>query len=439
MPTVGSMNKKTVSAVQLLDKRDIFPHIVDIQNEADFADLLKMMGRFESVAATNWSYHNYVNDAVNVLLTAGTVTNSGTPTVTLLVTPVNFVRVGDQITTIAGKNAIVTSVTRGASDTIIVKSVDNTNLTITAADKIPVVGRAEFENSSSPENLKFVPTKYENKIQIFRETDKITDVELGNEIEVMVNGQPYIVDYNAIKKVQSLKSRISGAYIAGQMSTDSFSDASPVIANADNYTAQTTRGLYDYIALYGVSDTAASPGAITFADISDLVNQLVANRAPNSYFQWESTAVGLIYDAYLKGTSNTGLTSARLNVDGKEINFMVEKYIAGGITFQRMRLPILDNSQLFNFSTGLFRKYAYFVPADKVKTEGGPAVGRIRIRYKKQTSPGNMGNEMIRETVGGMFSEQGDTQVANKTKEWYTAQGLECLGVQHFAKQQVIA
>lgn len=438
MATNGIQNKKTVSAVTFLDKRDIFPSIADIKNEADFIDIMALAGRAEKVEATQWDYHTFVNDDLSQQLTAGTVTNNATTAVTIQVTPIGAVRVNDLLTCTDGKQGVVYSVTRGGSyDTIVLKG--DVALSVTAADKLPIGSRAEYEGSSAPENLKYVPTKYYNKIQIFRETDQITDVELQNEITVNVNGQPYIVDYNGIMKVLSLKAKVNYQMIAGQMSSDSFSDASPVIADANSYTAQRTRGLYDYIATYGVNDTVTSVGTLAWADLTDLVSQLVANRAPNNYLMLHNTAVGMVYDAFLKGLNSSGVYSGKLTLDGKELNLETEKFSLGGINFQKMRLPILDNDKLFNFSGNVFRKNAYFIPADKIKTVGGAPVGRLRIRYKKQTSAGNMGSEMIRETVTGMFSELGNNSSANRTKEWYTAQGLEALGVQHFAKQIVIS
>lgn len=433
MATIGSLNKKTISAVSMLDARDIFPNIIDTKNEDDFSNILQMMGRYDSVEAKNWDFHNFVTEDVNLQLTAGTVTNNASTAVTVVVTPEDTVRLNDLITTVAGNQGIVTSVTRGSgSDTIIIKG--DTALSITAADILVVGSRAEDEESSAPENLKFTPTKYTNKIQIWRETDKVTDVELGNEVEVTVNGQRLIVPFQAIKKLQKLKSNISYQFVAGKMSADSFSDASPVIASN-----QRTRGLYDYIVTYGVSDTVATPGTVLYTDMTDLVAQLVANRAPSDYLIWHATKVGVAYDTLFKNLGSSGITSGRLNVDGKEVNTEVEKFSVGGVNFQKMRLPFLDNDKLFGNSGNIFSKCAYFIPAGKIKTEGGPAVGRIRVRYKKQNSAGNIGNEIIRETVGGMFSQAGTTQVANATREWYTAQGLECLGVPHFAKQIVTA
>jgi hypothetical protein len=433
MPTIGSLNKKTVSAVSMLDARDLFKNIIDTKNEDDFSNVLKIMNRYESVEAKNWDYHNKVTEDINVQLTAGTVTNNASVAVTVVVTPEDTVRLNDLITTVEGNQGIVKSVTRGSgSDTIIIQG--DTNLSVTAGDILVLGSRAEDEESSAPENLKFLPTDYYNKIQIFRETDKITDVEFGNEVEVEVNGQRLIAPLQAIKKLQKLYSNISYQFIAGKMSADSFSDASPAIASN-----QRTRGLYDYIVTYGISDTVATPGTMLYSDQLDLVNQLVANRAPSDYFVWHNTKVGGAFDVLFKNLGSSGLTSGRLNVDGKEINTEVEKFSVGGIRFQKMHLPFLNNDKLFGNTGNIFAKCAYYVPAGKIKTEGGPSVGRIRVRYKKQGSAGNIGSEFIRETVGGMLSSAGTTQVANATREWYTAQGLECLGVPHFAKQIVTA
>lgn len=439
--SVGSQDKKTVSAVAMLDKRDIYAGVIDIYSEDDFMDILNLMGRSEKLDATQWEFHNFVDEKIHSVLTSsGAVTGSGTATISVAVTPVNIARVGDLVNTAGGRQAQITAVTRGASDSITFKTNDNAVITFVTGDKLSLVSRAEFENSDAPENRRFTPTKYLNKVQIFSEVQKITDVEAQNQVEIAVNGKHYMIDYDSIKKVQLLKSSVSAQFIAGEMSADSFSDSAPTITDASGYTSQKTRGLFSYTALYGVNDTVASLGTVTKADIDDLVNQLVANRTPsNNYFQFGSTKSIQAYENYLKGTSNTGLYSARLNVDGKEVNFNVEKYSTGGITFQIMRLPILDNPDLFNYTGNIYNRSMYFVPADKVKTVGGPAVGRIRIRYKKQSSLPGLGSDMIKEAYSGMYADGGNSLKANAEKRWVTAQGLECLGVQHFAKQIVLA
>ncbi|WP_407522664.1 hypothetical protein PDL71_15435 [Lacibacter sp. MH-610] len=437
---LGTQNKKTVSAVDMYDARDIFRDgILDIYDQEGLMDILKLSNRMEKHTSSNWVFHNFTDEDVNRTVTAqATVLTSGTPSVTVPINVQNYVREGDLITTVSGKQARVFSVTRGTPDSMVIKSVDGGNLTVTAGDVLVVGSRAERENSNAPENLNFTPTKALGKIQAFSETYRITDVEKFDTKEVSVQGSKMIVDYGALKTLQKLLSQVNYQMIAGQMSATSFSDSAPGDVDADGYTYQSTRGLHDYIAFGGgVSDSVASAGTFTKADLDDHVNQIVANRTTaTSFLGLRSTKIANIMDSYFKGTSNTGMTSARLQVDGKEINFDVEKVTSGGLTFQYAVLPILNNPRLFNMTGNIFHNTLYHIPLDKVKLVGGGYAGRIRLRYKN--TPSEYGNGMIAEAHSGMFGKGGNSLKANMEKRFYTAQGLEILGPQHFSKLQFI-
>jgi hypothetical protein len=296
------------------------------------------------------------------------------------------------------------------------------------------------EESGAPSSQRYNFTKYYNKIQIFRESDKISDVQKAAKLEVNFKGQPYIMYVQHAQKIQKLRGQIAAQCIAGKMSTYSFSDASPAVADANGNTFQTTRGLDDYTGTYGVTDSLTSAGTVTTADMRDLCAQLIAVKAPNDYMIWLSSISGSIYDEYLKGLGSSGVQSAQLSVDGRSVDLEVDSWKFAGFKFQKMVLPILNHPQLFNFtgSAGI-NKNAYFVPTGKVKTQlGGGLLPRIRMRYMPQPKEG-AGDSMIHESLQGLYAPTPVGRDANLTADWITAQGLEVLGAQHFAKQQVQA
>jgi hypothetical protein len=102
-----------------------------------------------------------------------------------------------------------------------------------------------------------------------------------------------------------------------------------------------------------------------------------------------------------------------------------------------MAMPIQDQPVLFGQT--VINKCAYYVPYNnRVKVQGGGYDSAMRVRYVPAQT--KFGNDMIGEIHSGAISPvnpNGDAM--NWTCSWTTAQGLECLGVQHFLRQQVLS
>jgi hypothetical protein len=443
MPTTGAMNKKYISAIAYMDQREIEKSVVDIQNEDDFLDFFIVSQRYEK--SSMFDYHNFVNEALFLVLVINdaTVTGSGTATVsfTLSTGTSGYVRLWDTVITPLGKQAIVTALTPGAQDDITIKSVDGSTLTIADTNKLAVISNAQVEKSGAQESRRYSWTKYFNKIQIFRESDEITDVQKASKVEVNFRGQPYVMLVQHAQKMQSLRGQIAAQCLAGQMSSTSFSDASPAIANAAGHTFQTTRGLHNYIIDQGgIQDTVTTPGTVVLADIKDLVTQFVANKCPTNYIMWHGVLTGAHYDDFLKNLGSAGLTSVRMIINGREVDMMVEKWQYAGFIFQKKRLPIIDHPQLFNFTgASNIYKHVYFIPTDNIKTQLAGVLPRIRMRYIEQPLEGGTGDSIYKEVNQGLLAPVPVGRDANWTTDWITYQGLEILGAQHFAKQIVAA
>lgn len=444
MPTTGIVDKPHISAISFFDQREIERSVIDIQNEDDFLDIMQLTGRYEPTDM--FDYHNFVNEALFVLgdTTGAVVSGSGTTIVTTTLTTATsgFARPQDTVLFPNGKNGVIYTVTpAGGQDTLVIHSQDNTVLTHTSGQKLSFISNAQYEQSSNPTSQRYTWTKYLNKIQIFRESDEITDVQKASKVEVQFNGQPYVLVVQHTQKVQKLRAEIAAQCMAGKMSAQSFSDASPTFADANGHAWQATRGLDDYIGTYGISDQIATLGTFATADMKDLINAMIANKTPNNFMVWHATAPGMVIDDYLKALGSSGVQSVRLVIDGRTVDLEVDKWKYGGFTFQKMRLPILDHPQLFNYTGGTdMSKNLYYVPTDKVKTQLGKGpIARIRMRYVPQPMEGGTGDAIYRETNQGLLAPVPVGREAKWTTDWLTYQGLEVLGAQHFAKQKVIA
>jgi hypothetical protein len=276
----GILNKQYVSSLDsFLDTREINKLVTDIQNEDNLTDILNLASRKKPIATGQPFYNTYVNDKLFFLLdtTGGTVNGSGTVSVNFTCTAATsgLVRKDDILLAPTGVISVIVTnvVTASGIDTVYVKSVSGANITLTAGDKLSVYSVAVGENSTSQANLRFGQTRYFNKYQIFREISIVTDVQTAATVETTYNGQPYFAVKDHLEKQVKLKGDINAAFIAGDMSSTSFADASPFLVDANSSNGngggavQTTRGLHKYNDLYGNTIVDGTLGTFQKADL----------------------------------------------------------------------------------------------------------------------------------------------------------------------------
>ena len=245
--------------------------------------------------------------------------------------------------------------------------------------------------------------------------------------------------------IHSGESVVGGSTLGDSMAfgSTSFTDATVFQAdpNTDgngngggNY--QTTRGLDSYIQNYGITPAVASANTVALTDVDSVLDALTANRAPKKYTVLGSSATIRSYDKLWKNLGSSGVTSARLMVNDKTIDFGVQQVMYGGYELNYALLPILDQPTMFA-STNIV-KNAYFIPLDKmVKIQGGGNEPAIRVRYVPAQTKFTT-NELFSEYhSGGENPINPNGSAANWTVGWKSIQGLEVLGAQFFARQGV--
>lgn len=444
MASTGITNKQYISLINFLDTREILKQIVDIENDIGLAEIFKPT-RYQ--VTPQETYHHFVNESLFKVFdtTAQTVTGTGTATITATgtVATSGYARKGCLIYFPTGAAVgYVTNVTTAASkDTLTIASVDGSNITSAAGDKYGVSGVTVGEQSQNPTNVKFGLTKYFNRIQVFREVNDITDIQKASTVEVEFEGKSYIVYKDLWEKLNLAKGSVNAAFFAGRQSATGFGDANPT-APPDPYVSTPTsftQGLYQYIANYGRSTTVATPGTYVEADNSTLLAQLLAAKAPKDLFWWGGTLANNVMDTYLKNLGTSGVNSVRMVVDGKEIDFMVDKWTRGGFTFQKSTMGILDSQE--QFVNTVYPKYAYIVPTGKAKVEGGDGyVPRISARYFKTQVARNMGDDVWEEWHSGALAPTGPIgDVRIWRANFVSTQGLEVLGAMQMVKMQITA
>lgn len=448
MASVGIINKSYVSVLDpLVDTREIAKQVTDLYNEDELTDLLLLGDRKEVTQQP--IFYDFVNETLFKLLdtTGATVTGSGTPLITTkgTVATSGHARKNDMAKFADNNVGLIQSVTTaGGQDTVVIKSVNGTNITHVAGEKISIISMAVGENSESPVNIRYGLSSYSNKVQIFRETSKITDVQNATTIEVTINGSNRWVAKDHIDKTIKLKGSINAAMWGSDMSTTNFTDASPALVDQISVTnggggggVQTTRGVDKYAESYGTLLNNATLGTNVMGDLNDALDAIQAARGPKNYLVVGSDKSLRQVSAFYKGLGSGGVTSARLAVDGKEVDFNVDRATWGATTLNYAPLGILNHPVLF--SQTIIAKSLYYIPYDmKVNVDGGGSKPAFGIKYFPSQS--NFGNDMIEEIHYGANSKvnPNGTQAAMMT-DWKTTQGLQVLGAQFIVRQKVRA
>jgi hypothetical protein len=316
-------------------------------------------------------------------------------------------------------------------------------MAVVVGDKIQFGSNAFSEKSGAPENRRYGLTKYYNNIQVFREVDEISDIQKEAKIEVNVGGDYHILPYQTVQKVIKLNGDISVQMLAGTKSATLFNDASPALAGANGLPVQTTGGLDWYVTTYGISDSAAVLGTFGFVELDEIIDNLIANKAPTDMMVFMGSRAYRVMSKFLKQLGSSSVDSRRLNVDGKDFDFNVEHLSYGGYEFDFVHVPIFDHPQLFSATlVADVNGSMYFVPKDQVDTVDNGRQPRMQIRYTPTPFMGSAANKssngMITEWRTGALAEVPTSSTMQLHTDWETAQGLECLAVKHFQKYRVI-
>ncbi len=399
-----------------------------------------------------FNYHNFVNNDVYEVGTISAVTTTGLAQIQFTInTAATFPRVGDLIQTNnannVGKMARIQAVTFGSGTaTLTVRSVGGNSAAFyaTVNDLVAFASNAFAERSTAPVNRRYGLTKYFNNIQIFREVDEISDVQKVAKIEVNVGGNYHMLAYQTIQKYVKLQGDISVAMLAGVKSDTTFSDANPFLADpTSGLPIQTTGGLDWYVTTYGISDQAAVLGTFGFTELDDIIDNLIANKAPTDMMVIMGNRAYRIISKWIKQLGSASVDSRRLNIDGKSIDFNVEHLDYGGYSFDFLHIPIFDHPQVFGSIRPDITGSLYLVPKDQVDTLDNGRQARMQIRYTEKPFMGggsrNMSsNGLVTEWRTGALAEVPTDSVMQLHTDWETAQGLECLAVKHFQKYRIV-
>ncbi len=444
--STGIINKPYVSALDsMIDTREINKLLTDVYNEDELSDILISADR--RMPTVQPVYYTFYDDPIikSVTVTSNTGTGSVQVTPALSSATSGYTRIGDMVMFTNNIVGIVTAVSSSSGiDTLTIKSVAGVNITLGATDTLSLFSRAVGENSATGTNLRYGLTKQSNKLQIFREQSRITDVQNASTIEVNFQGSPKYIMKDHWEKRVKMKSDVNAAIWGSDMSVTSYSDTNPFLVDtvtgdgtlAGNGAIQTTRGINKYTDLYGIALVNGTLGTYQKTNLDDLIQNLINVRAPKKQLACTSTIAKTTIDTFLKNLGSSGVNSVRLVVDGKELDLEVDRLKYGGFEINYAVIPMFDHP--VTLASGTITKNVFYLPYDnKVKVEGGGSDTQMRMRYFPRQTP--YGDGLTAEVHYGALSPIN----ANGTgmywgTDWVTAQGFECLAPQFLVKQKVI-
>lgn len=423
---IGQINKSYVSSINFLDQREILNKVLDITNEeSSFLDVMELTGRSEVTSVPE--YHHFVNEELYVLATVsgGGTTPAVSLTLTIDATAYGSTNQGELVLLPSGKVGYIVS--KGASNTIVVKSVDGTNISVADGATISFFSNAAGEGSLSPAAKKWGLTKYANQVQTFKGKFEITDIQKASKVEVEFQGKPFYMYKGQHESLVKFRGDISAALMFGRMSSTKYSDANPALVDSEGKPVQTTMGMDQYVTTYGVNQDLATAGTLALADIQTLTQTLNKARCPQEYFVFLGTTQNILWDNLFNNLGNSALLSqgARFQIAGKNIDLGIDTVKIYGRTFHKKYLPLLDHKNIINFSGGYNAKdSAYGVPAGKIKTNDGQVVDRIGVKYMA----GDGTDLKYREILLGGLAPVPTNERSVLEIHYQSTQGLQILG-----------
>jgi len=411
--------------------REILSSVLDVQNEEDsFLDVMQSLGKLKPVSQP--VYHAFVNEALykdNVV----TISEAGAGTgqqADIACSSTGTARVGDLMMGTSGNIYLIKSIGAAGVTFVPVDGAGDASDYNAAGDKFVVFSNAQGEGSGSPDPIKYGLTKQSNRVQIFKNKYRISDVAKASKVTVEYKGKPYFIYKGTYEALQRFRGDISNSLMFGKGSGDFYAGASVGDMNIDGNAVQTTNGLREELKAGGILESGSPYDFNTnvLTTLQDLTSALNKARAPKDYWMWVGTSANIKIDNALNGLDGSGLTSARFSVDGRSIDLGVDKFKLYGRTWNKKQMSILDHNELGSTVTGSGE--IYLVPTGQVKTAGGGgSQDYLQVRYLE----GDGNNFSFRETLTGGLAPTPTSADAILDVNYQAIMGLEVLGKEHCA------
>jgi len=445
----NTINFDYISSIELMQEPDFLVDVLDVNpDEMTVLDIMDVLpGRKE--VTKNPLYHAKFAKSVlkkSVVDSVDGVKDGGAADTNLLVTvdsAATLPAIGDIAsyglpTATLDKQGVVVAVTP-ATPSFEIRPLESgaTIGTPVADDEFVYTGSAHIEGGSAPEGHRPEWYDTQNRIQIFKDADEITELQDASVMKFQHNGSP-----RALYKMQADLLLRHRAKIAAGLMVGLQSDTE----DADNYKTYTTQGLYNYIIggdgkkmTTGGVNTSLGGSAVTLAKLRETSRALDKKGAPKSFMVYAGGDWKADFEEEVRTLTGVAAGGIRWDMWGdsdpkkRAADLGVDVFRVYGRTLNVKAVDAFDKEELFA-SKGYadLAGTAMFVPNSEVKiNHGKKSVQRMKLRYMN----GVGGDYIHSENVTGRLAPTPTNTTATLKVDYMTIIGLECLGIEQFAIQ----
>lgn len=438
---VGATGKDYISSISMLDEREIWQQVLNVTNEdATLLDLLQLTDKMSMVTQPTYSafFNNYLfRSGVMSAVDATTDGQSAGENIQFTLTAdAELPLVGDIAMFTNKQTATVISV--NTSTRVVVAQPESSSYIINpsgtavaAAQKVIFFSNTHSEGGTDPSGRRPDLSRTENSIQIFKNANKITDLQKAATIEVMYGGEKKILFKMQHDTLMMHRAAISNAFLVGSKAKYTPSGAS--------YDAYKTQGLRKYIlggdgSVYttgGVSVSASgSPSQANFKTMSRTLDK---RGAPSEYHLWVGGDFGANLDDLL--TTLTPFVQGGIQYndwgsgDAKQrsIDLGVSSFKIYDRTFHKKTIKVFDHPELFGATGFDFSNEAYLVPAGQIGVDAsGEKQNYISGKYME------VNGKQTYEFVGGKLAPRPTDDEAALKWSYESICGLQVVGTRLF-------
>jgi len=401
-PGTGAVNAAythdLVSSFDIL-KPDVWAKLIRRHGRqgAEFFSTIRALGF--SVPTNNEDYSHFEDDWIHetVGVVAPIVQGGVGAVTTFTIAPASidangnfYVRVKDDILLKDGTMCYVTDIT-GTVVTIAPKSSTNT-ATVVATDELIITSNSNDEGTAQPTSRFSGTRKYENVLQIIKETLTVTGTQMTdglwfNQVQIPGENGKNISAYY-VKGQEDAEYRLAlemeGATLFGEKNTNT-----AVVLDPDTGKAvRSTEGIVPYIINEG-NEVNYTPGSFTVSKFNEINKIADREYAPNYYCGFlgidlheeiDDTFVDYLKDTNVSFT-NDMLGGGEMGAK-KGINIGFKYLNKGGRHYGFKRLHSFSNQKTYGASDYNYPQWGLFIPLGMNKTDQGklPTVG---MRYKQ--------------------------------------------------------
>ncbi len=347
----------------------------------------ELYGHFED----DFIHENFVADGASTAVGAGDLILITITTPDVDASNRFYPRLNDIIQTQDGKNGIITAINVGtpASPVLTVEPLDVTDQIVVAdQETIIIISNSFSEGSDQPLSAFSGTFKYENDLQIIKETITATGTEMTDGLwfnEIKDPGDTTgkrILGYQVKGQLDAeyrIRQKMEGALLFGQRTTN------PDALDPFNATlVKTTEGLVPYVERLGNTLNYTS-GTLTLPKFDEIDKILDQEFAPENVCFFQGLELYQEVDNLLADfLKDTNIMFTKEVMGGKDVNINFKYLNKSGRNYAFKKLPSLSNPKLWGASGYNEIGLGILVPlGEKKDASSGKSLSRIGYRYKQ--------------------------------------------------------